>query len=983
MTQYPKRLIEVDLPIKKISEHARREKSIRHGHISTLHIWWARRPLAACRAVLCASLWPDPADPLCPEEFRKQASSIMKALFDPMDVESKNFNDPLVLRKALLDFIADFSAWDNSNKIEYLNASHSLTQISHEVFGGLSETQPLVVDPFAGGGSIPLETLRVGGNSFASDLNPIPVLINKVLLEYVPKYGKCLVEEVRKWGMWVEEQAERELEEIYPRDPDGSIPIAYIWSRTIKCEGPNCGAEVPLLRSMWLSKKGKSKKGRSTVAIKIIPDKEKKCLEFEILRDCKPDNVDSGTIKRGAATCPICGHTTPVTSVKKQLNSRQGGANDAKLLVVVTIRNNQQGRFYRLANENDITVSLKAKEKIKDLNKDRNGSLSLVPDENLPPKGTLGFRIQPYGMKQWGDLFTYRQSLAIITLVKFVREAGKKIVAEKDIPFATAVQTILSLAVDSCADHNSSLCTWRPNTIDVSHVFGRQALPMTWDFAETNPIGKSTGSFEGAIEKISRVLEREEVALIKNAQIENKSACFPLLPDDFAQCVFTDPPYYDSVPYADLSDFFIVWLKRSVGDLYLDLFSEGLSPKEEECIVNKAEGKDKVYFENTMRKAMSEARRVLAPEGICVVVFAHKSTDGWEAQLQAMIDAGWMITGSWPIDTELATRLRGMNSAALVSSVHLVCRPRKDIDNPIDSVGDWRDILYELPHRIHEWMSKLREEGVVGADSIFSCIGPALEVYSRYSIVEKASGEKVTLREYLEHVWGAVSKEAMNMIFEGADATGFEEDARLTAMWLWTLKTGTSEHMSSKDEHEDEEDEEDEDESSSKKSKKSKPFTLDYDTARKIAQGLGAHMEQMPWLVEINKGSARILMVEERTKYLFQNDIKNIPDNRMKGKGKQATLFNEFEGFVDQYVDPEKVKVISTGKTTLDRIHQAMLLFAAGRGNALKKLLVEEGAGRDERFWRLAQALSALYPAGSNEKRWVDGVLARKKGLGF
>jgi putative DNA methylase len=255
MTLYPKRLIEVDLPIKKISEHARREKSIRHGHISTLHIWWARRPLAACRAVICAALWPDPADTLCPEKFRKDAATIMKRFFDPMGTDGRDFNDPVELRRAMLDFIADFANWDNSTKKEYLETSRALTQSAHESLGGAPGTKPLVVDPFAGGGSIPLEALRVGADAFASDLNPVAVLLNKVVLEYIPKYGQRLADEVRKWGEWVKQEAEKELREFYPKDPDGATPIAYLWARTITCEGPGCGAEVPLMRSLWLAKK--------------------------------------------------------------------------------------------------------------------------------------------------------------------------------------------------------------------------------------------------------------------------------------------------------------------------------------------------------------------------------------------------------------------------------------------------------------------------------------------------------------------------------------------------------------------------------------------------------------------------------------------------------------------------------------------------------------------------------------------------------
>ena len=287
---YPRRLIEVDLPIARISAHARREKSIRHGHISTLHIWWARRPLAACRAVICAALWPDPADPLCPQRFRDDAARLITAFARkavgkgekigtpglprtsspesfarwqtlasaevPLDTTSAEHQN--VLRFALLDFIADFANWDNSTVPEYLETARALTQAAHEALGGEPGSRPLVVDPFAGGGSIPLEALRVGADAFASDLTPVAVLLNKVVLEYIPKYGQRLADEVRKWGQWIKEQAEKELGAFYPKDPDGATPIAYLWARTVKCEGAGCGAEVPLLRSLWLARRAGS-----------------------------------------------------------------------------------------------------------------------------------------------------------------------------------------------------------------------------------------------------------------------------------------------------------------------------------------------------------------------------------------------------------------------------------------------------------------------------------------------------------------------------------------------------------------------------------------------------------------------------------------------------------------------------------------------------------------------------------------------------
>ena len=446
-------------------------------------------------------------------------------------------------------------------------------------------------------------------------------------------------------------------------------------------------------------------------------------------------------------------------------------------------------------------------------------------------------------------------------------------------------------------------------------------------------------------------------------------------PDAAANAFVTDPPYYDAVPYADLADFFYVWLKRTLPARLARDFIQELSPKEDECIVDEMKGKDKAYFEQTMQKAMAEGRRIVGPGGIGTVVFAHKTTAGWEAQLNAMVDAGWVLTGSWPIDTEMGSRLRAMNSAALASSIHLVCRPRDDLKHP--EIGDWRDVLDELPRRIHQWLPRLAEEGVVGADAIFACLGPALEVFSRYSRVEKVSGEKVSLGDYLAYVWGAVSKEAVSMIFSGGDASGFEEDARLTAMWLWTLSTADG-NGSAATEREDSDGEEAADGTGKKPMA---GFVLEYDAARKIAQGLGAHLETMPSLVEIKGETARLLPVGERANALFGKG--HLTVSATAAKAGQFKLFEELEA-LDEENDGSSVSGESDGHDSfLDRLHRAMILFAAGRGEVLKRFLAEGGAGTDQRFWRLAQALSALYPPSSDEKRWVDGVMARKKSLGL
>jgi putative DNA methylase len=1011
---YPKRLIEVDLPIKRISAHARREKSIRHGHISTLHIWWARRPLAACRAVICAALWPDPADSQCPQSFVKMVRNQMlawapherqrllseesRARFEKARKNIAVFNDVEELRGALLDFLADSANWDNSTVREYLDTSRALTLAAHEALGGVPGTRPLVVDSFAGGGSIPLESVRVGADAFASDLNPVAVLLNKVAVEYIPKYGQSLVDAVRKWGEWIKKDAEKNLAEFYPKHADGGAPIAYLWARTIQCEGPNCGAEVPLIRSLWLSKKDSH-----LVALRLVPNHEAKRVDFQIIvkqvdgwvTQTTQTKIESprfeGTVKRGSGTCPCCGYTTPVASVRQQLKKRRGGTNDARLMCVVQTRPHEQGRSYRLPTEGDMLAICAAKAELDRIQKVSRNGLSLIPDEPISLNEIR--RISPpiYGMTTWGDLFSARQNLALATIATSIKSLSQ---VQEVSEIATPVQTLLAFALDRQADYGSSICRWVPAGEFIGNTFGRQAIPMVWDFCEVCPLSLSTGGFAGAIDWILNVLEREAKSASPVGHVEIASAAAHPLPSDFADAFIIDPPYYDAVPYSHLADFFYVWLRRSLGTIHTELFKDDATPKSAEIVVDRrhvlsTSTKGISFYEGELTKAFAEGRRVLRHNGIGTIVFASKTTASWEAILKAVVDAGWIITGSWPIDTEMESRIAAAGQARLASSIHLVCRPRESPNGTAraDVVGDWRDVLQELPRRIHQWMPRLAEEGVVGADAIFACLGPALEIFSRYTRVEKANGESVSLKEYLEHVWAAVSREALAMIFTGADATGFEEDARLTAMWLWTLST-TDPSRNGSSTAEDEEPGQDEEDGDGSVNSKTKVggFVLEYDAARKIAQGLGAHLELLASLIEVKGSTARLLPVAERTRSLFQKGDATEPVGPRKTKKKSAQLSL---GFV---ADLEEAEAIGgwgdtgaphKGETVLDRVHQSMILFGAGRGEALKRFLVDDGAGRDEHFWRLAQALSALYPSSTDEKRWVDGVLARKKSLGF
>ncbi len=1012
MFKYPKRLIEVDLPIKRISAHARRDKYIRHGHISTLHKWWARRPLAACRAVICASLWPDPADALCPDMFRKIAREQMTkwakdhlrllsgesmSRFVAISKNERKLDDLVELRAALLDFIADFANWDNSAIPEYLKTSHLLTQTAHEALGGEPASHPLLVDPFAGGGAIPLEALRVGADVFASDLNPVAFLLNKVVLEYIPKYGQKLADEVRKWGKWIKEQADRELAEFYPKHPDGAIPIAYLWARTILSEAPGEEkepVEVPLIRSLWLSKRT----GRKRALRWVRDDQDRVQTEtvevtyengttimtrrplLEIFKPKKDAEVEPGTVARGSATCPVTGFTAPVARVREQLKTRQGGTNDARLFCVVTIRPGMSGRFYRSPTVADWQAVRSASEELERRKHEHIGDMSLVPDESNTEYDMFNNSAPIYGMKTWGSLYTQRQMLALTSLVRLVRKAGKQLEQKHEEELARAVQTCLGLVTNKVAQYNSSLCRWTSTGENIADIFGRQAFPMIWDFSEASTREGARGNILAQIESHVKSLEGAIKATgSTSGQIELASATVHPLPNDSAQGFITDPPYYYSVQYAGLSDFFYVWLKRTIGNKYSDLFRTHLSPKEDEIVVSSPtqakahNGKNNIYYEKQMCVALNEGRRICCHDGIGVIVFAQLQTSAWEAFIHGLIDAGWAITASWPIDTEMSSRIIADRQSVLGSSIHIICRPRENRNGTVcnDDIGDWRDVLAELPKRIHEWMPRLAEEGVVGADAIFACLGPALEIYSRYSSVEKASGEKVELKEYLEQVWSAVSREALKMIFEGADASGFEEDARLTAMWLWTLRTSRENGSISEDDE--------------GKTKSIAGYDLEYDAARKIAQGLGAHLENLGHLVRIKGDTATLLSAGARTRYLFGKDAGEAQKGRKMKKSQQQKFdfVGELKEMEEDSGDWAGDLSGKAGSTVLDQLHQSMILFGAGRGEALKRFLVEDAVGRNPLYWRLAQSLSALYPSGTDEKRWVDGVLARKKGLGF
>ncbi len=998
-----KRLAEVDFPIAVVSRHSAREKSIRHGHPSTLHLWWARRPLAACRSMLMALLLPDPEDEHCLADFKTAARSLLGKMTGKIGARDTD------LRVALLHFIGDFANWDNSSNRTYLEIARGLVRAAHP------EEMPLVVDPFAGGGSIPLEALRLGCDAFASDLNPVACLINKVLLEDIPRYGPELADELRRVGAEVKKAAERELAEFYPRDTDGARPIAYLWARTVRCEAPNCGAEIPLVRSFWLCKKAERRRALRTKVVR--PPKGDSHVELEILTPKTEKDVRSGTVSRAKASCVCCNAVLAPERVRAQLAAHRGGADvvfDAKgsrtggatLLAVVTMREGQAGRQYRLPTAADYAAVWKAQQRLKEVaaTKPTNG-LSAIPDEPLPPIGTLGFRVQRYGMTQWGDLFTARQKLGMQQFCLLLSGQHK------------VDQSLIAILISRLANGSSSLCRFNPNPSGfaekIEATFSRQALPITWDFAETSLLAGTSGDWYGGVDWFIKAVVTAQQCSKGAGQVQIADAAKHPLPDATSSVWFTDPPYYDAIPYSDLSDFFLVWLKRTLPghSLLRDPFDPTnlLSPKIQEAVqdeTKKVNGKpkDRAFFEQSMAQAFAEGRRVLREDGVASVVFAHKTTEGWEALLSGLIQGGWTITGSWPIATEMGSRLRARDSAALATSVHLICRPR-----PEDaSIGDWGQVLRELPKRVADWMSRLQEEGVRGADLVFACIGPALEVYSRYSKVVDAEEREIPLggnpeareahqRGFLAYVWEVVGRAALEEVLGTAEskarngaAGALEEDARLTALFLWTLQATTqdAETVSTKDDEDvDAEPNDDEDEAPSS-TKKKKGLSLPFDVARRFAQPLGIHLDAWEGrCIETEKGVVRLIPVLDRAKQLFGDEgaeaVADLLETHRTGPI-QPTLFpmdddppptpikgRQRKGAID--VSDESLHK-HRGATTLDHVHAAMLLQSSGRANALRSLITSE-TERGPDFLRLANALSALYPQGSDEKRLLDAML--------
>lgn len=842
---YDLRLIEDYLPIAEISKEASREKSVRKGHISTLHLWWARRPLVACRAAVYGALvsadrWvPDvtlhnpPDDPAKAEAMkhgakrglnRRQARDFVSAL-------CKYPGDPRIIdqaRQHILDAHAqrlsaeiaearktdnrpawmDEFKWDSPEP----GRGNGDTVTASDIAEGRAP-RPRVLDMFAGGGAIPLEALRLGCEAYALDLNPVAHIIQLCTLVYPQRYGKPdstvrgmtgkpgkdgeltwggLAEEVRHWGNWVLQRVTAEIGDLYPLIPDPEhkppkpgrgtrtkgvshlpagataetklfdgdhdmdvprvppgylMPVAYLWTRTVKCKNPSCGAIVPLMRQTWLC----NRPGRFA-ALKPRAHRGARIVEFAVVdansRDALGFDPEAFS-EAGNATCPFCG------TVADNDHVRQSGRADGlgvQMMGVVAVRPGRTGKVYLPCGDQEDRARAAT---------DRLSSLLMhtgIPPltESVPSLDSFTCKTHLYGLTTWADLFLPRQQLCLLTFVKIIREMAIEARCKGDERLA-AVVTLLGCWVDRLADFNSSLCTLKSGgERGVVHTFTRQALPMVWDFAEANPLGTDSANAGGLLDYLVESIRIAEVGS-RAAQVRRGSATGLPWANDECDAIITDPPYYDNVSYANLSDFFYVWLKRSIGELHPEHFGTALTPKKAEVVAEASRlgGRESArsQYESMMAAAFREARRCLKPTGEFVVVYAHKTTLGWSTLVEAMRAAGFVVAESWPLDTEMKARLLAMDNAALASSIFLVARKR-EMDASVGNYED--DVQPELEAIVQERVATLWEMGITGADLVIACVGAGLRAFTKYERVEYASGEPVPADKFLAEVEAVV-----------------------------------------------------------------------------------------------------------------------------------------------------------------------------------------------------------------------------------
>lgn len=1003
----PKKLIEVAMPIKEISAESVRDKSIRHGHISTLHLWWARRPLPVCRAVVFASLVPDPLDENCTLAFRDAVHLLLGKDANPGDPYKPYENIPYTsaidkvednLRNRLMMFIGKFSSkfienqrlgkstgakdqlsdyslikWDNKNNDEIIGKARKLIWVAHNAESGktatdlltefdtaykaikdaehalyslpdrhldtdevkakeeglqktidsFQERMPKVFDPFAGGGAIPLESARLGCKTYGNDINPVAHIIQKGSLEFPQKYGKPLTisnneferlygeESIRnipnEWKIYsagsiagvripnrlsfdveffakkILSDTESEIGHFYPsREVTDSKtkkkvkPIAYYWARVGNCSNPSCNAEVPLLKQFYLANT-KSKK------IFLRPSITENVIHFSIE---KGTTDQEGWVSRGNLTCPCCGNTTDVKTLKMQFLNDQ---TSERLLAVIW--ESEHGKEYRLPSEEDI----------KSIENLPMGDIE-KPAEKMPVEYTQALPSCTWGLETWGGMFASRQLLAIQTLVKHLNLRKEELLEFGD--YGKSVTAYLGMLIDRGTAISTSFGRWDVTRENIQSPFSKQAIPMMFDYPEGNLFGDTTGSLTNQLAWITRYIESESEAPFSVVSQNASSGDKTQFEDKSITAVVTDPPYYDAIAYADLSDFFYVWLKRTLGDIYPLNFATPQTPKHEECTAlkhHRENSKTKAYehFEKKLTEIFDAIEHQTSD--IVSIMFAHQSTEAWTTLCNSVLGARMNITGSWPVDTEMANRSLGLAGAVLASSVTVSARPFKG-----EGFGDYKEVRRSIEKRVSEEVDELYRLGFRGADLLTACFGQAVSEFGQYEKVEKADGSEVTVAELLE----MARESAFNALLRGFDGDDF------TKFYIaWLQLYGFTES--------------------------------DFDDAAKFSRvGL---------TIDVSDLFTHHIFVKNGNKQALANYAERMAVNKNLG--------------------------IKEGANLIDQAHRAMYLYTGSNRGTLLEYIHQVGANEDNAFWRVLNSVCEVLPGGSDDHKQATGLVTNKESL--
>ncbi len=961
--EYCPRLIEVALPIREISAESVRDKNIDHGHISRLHIWWARRPLAASRAVVFASLVPDPDDPRCPRAFRLAVESHLK-LHVPSELhyfrkgrKVVRDEDPYrpygdvedTLRNRLLMFIARYSRdfldfhsgqtdkepetrqvlddrslvkWEtgdleNPQGQEVLRIARELVRIAN---GG---RPPVVFDPFAGGGAIPLEVRRLGGQAIANDYNPVAHLIVRATCDYPQTYGvpgrrvvsvaelgktvereirvdNVLVHDLDKWGDWILDRTKERVGHLYRPGADGRPVLAYLWARTVPCSNPECRGEIPLLRSLDLCTRGRK------IALSMEINRAAKSIQFGIARDHAIKTTEGTKRQRGPAFCPFCDEPTSEEELR-----RAGIESHISERMVAVVLETDGRKDYRVVDSEDGVGVERALSTEVDV-----PSEYIVPEINGPtasPKSGShrSINLELYGLTRWGQLFNRRQLAVMEELIRCLHEAADKMQSSiDDSDYRRALLTYLAFWIDGIAVFGNSMCRWNAAREAIQTPFSGQSIPMMWDYPEVNPFAASSASAGNKLGRILEVLQREASPSSAHAArptILMGSATRLAVDSGSVDHVITDPPYGNAIAYADLSDFYYVWLKRSLGRDVPEVFPTPQTPKEFEATSHKHrhEGngdRANEHYQRLLTASFKECLRVAKPPKLISVMFAHQSSAAWSALLAALFEAGLCPNATWPIATERPDAALGMGGANLESSVTVVCRPRAAV-----GAESFKIVKKEIQEAVEQAVHRFWDYGFRGADLIVASYGPAVGVFGKYERVERGDGTPVEVPELLDFARQAA---------RDAIAGEFRGDNLSTLYYVWANLYGAAEQS--------------------------------WDDARLVVQ-IGGD-------------------VESAMDVARRHDIFVITGPKCR-----LALLSDREDRRGLGVDPKP--------PLIDALHRAMMLWKSERRSELVGYLAERGLLDEPRFWKLAQALFEVLPRGSEDWKLVSALLGERDTL--